>query len=120
VVTQLQFNKINGERIHSARVDTYLSDIVLYNLAKQSNDECMIQINVNLSHIEILKDMSALFQKIADLPTVVLPANEKALAYQSELTRSIENMNSKYFDDRIPLKSEDDCPKVPANQPTPP
>lgn len=120
IATQIQFNRVSAERLRSANVDAYLSEVLLYNLTRQSHDNCILQIEVNGKQLEIVKDMTVLFQKIADLPAIIFIDNRELEVYRDELSKEIQLINAEYFDNAKPIRTEADCTSIPDNTPIDP
>lgn len=120
VVTQLQFSHISNEKIYQARLDTYQSDLVSYQVAVKAHSDCVAIIEVRETYRGIFYGISDLFQKSADLPAQLFPYSLEAIAYQKQLTKEINSLITKPVEDQLPKKEEQDCPQVPGEEPKKP
>lgn len=120
VVTQLQFTRISNEKIYQARIDTYQSDLVAYQVAEKAHSDCVASIEVRETYRGIFSGISNLFQKTADLPARLFPFSEEAISYQEQLTDQIDDLITKPVADNLPHKEENDCPQIQNTKPAPP
>ena len=120
VVTQLQFSRVNSEKIYQARLETYYSDIRAYDTAMNAHNTCVDSIDVRETYREIFTGVSELFQKGADLPVQLFPDSHEALEYQSSMSSSIIELISTPVAEGLPPKLIEDCPPAPTYFPVKP
>lgn len=118
VLTQFQFNKLNREQIYRARVDTYLNDIQVYEAAVRERLACLQELDARETEQDIYEVIAFLFEKSANIPTVLFPESPEAYLYEAEMKAAINQTLNVLIEEQLELYSEGDCPEAPSAPPT--
>lgn len=120
VVAQLQFNRLNDERLYRARLDGYETALKGYESAVQAHNDCVDGLGRSAGLRNILGGVSALFELTASLPVELLPNSEEARIYREKLLLGIQQLITVPLDKDLPPRTEADCPPMPDKKPEKP
>lgn len=119
-VTQLQFNRLNNEKLDEAEEKQYDSDVRAYETAVKAHDDCIMTIDVRETYREIFRGIEIMFQNTADYPVSQFPNSEFAQQYHKDLTNDIQKYITQPVADGLPPKKAADCPSIPSEIPKDP
>lgn len=120
VVTQIQFNRLNSEKIYNARVETYNEAVKVYDGALKANQDCITSIETRETYRTIFAGISSLFRKVGDLPVELFPQSEPAKQYQQALADGVNEFITMPVEENLKPKKLSDCPPAPTEVPLKP
>jgi hypothetical protein len=117
VVTQVQFNRINGEKFQEASQAAYENALQAYEVAVEAREDCIQSIQIRETYKDIFGGIEHMFKTTADLPVKLIPDSEIAAIYKETLTADIDRYITDPVAEGLPTILVADCPLVPADKP---
>lgn len=117
IVTLVQFNRINNDKLADQAMKSYETDIRAYETAVKANIDCLTTIEVRETYRTIFAGIEGMFQQTADLPAKLFPDGEIAKAYQESLSQDIDRYITRPVETGLPPKKAADCPQIPEEKP---
>lgn len=119
-VTQLQFNRLNNEKLEAQAEKQYDTDVRAYETAVKAHDDCLTTIDVRETYRTIFAGIEIMFRNTADYPLSQFPDSEFAQKYHEDLTNDVDKYITQPVEAGLPTKKVADCPKIPDVQPVAP
>lgn len=116
-VTQLQFNRINNEKLDDQEDKQYETDLRVYETAVKAHEDCLTSIEIRETYRKIFGGIEVMFQSTADYPVSQYPDNDFAQQYHTDLTQDIEKYITQPVAEGLPPKKAADCPPIPESEP---